>query len=178
MLHRPIQASTIVMLVVPGQSSGQTALVRDGRSDHTIMIDRNCSQSERYAAEQLQDILEQISGAKLPISQEPVAGPMICVGSNAIMKELAPTIDDTALGDESLVIKTVGNHLVLSGGRKRGSMYACFEFLDKFLGCRWFAPDCHLIPRSRTIVLPDIDYQKVPVFEYRHTDCTESKDSD
>jgi len=161
-------------------------LASGGQSDYTIVIDQRCSPSEQYGAEELQMFLEQICGAKLPIRRInviPVSGPMILVGRSEVLDRLPVDIDFAALGDEGFVIKTVGSDLVLAGGRLRGSMYACYEFLDKYLGCRWFTaegatPAVSRIPRRKTIKLPDIDYQKIPALEYRCTDYREAQDGD
>ena len=158
-------------------------IASNGQSDYTIVIDQRCSPSERHGAEELQMFLEQICGAKLPISRIPVSGPMILVGRSKVLRRLPVDIDFQALGDEGFVIKTVGPHLVLAGGRLRGSMYACYEFLDKYLGCRWFSaegatPAVSRIPRQETISLPDIDYQKIPVLEYREPFYIEAFDGD
>jgi len=164
-------------------ASASITLASGGQSDYTIIVDRHCSPSERHGAEELQMFLEQISGAKLPISRISVSGPMILVGRSRILDRLPVNIDFEALGDEGFVIKTVGPHLVLAGGRLRGTMYACYEFLDKYLGCRWFSakgatPAVSRIPRRDTIVLPSIDYQKIPVLEYREPFYTEAFDGD
>jgi len=180
-----VVAAVLLIHLSTMESSGIT-LVRGGQSDYTIVIDRRCSPSEQHGAEELQMFLEQICGAKLPIrpvNATPVSGPMILVGSSEVLDRLPVDIDFEALGQEGFVIKTVGPHLVLAGGRLRGSMYACYEFLDKYLGCRWFTaggptPPVSRIPRQETIELPHIDYQKIPVLEYREPLYAEAFDGD
>jgi len=144
------------------------------QSDYTIVVSPDCSPSEQFAAEELQGFLKQIAGVQLPILQTPVEGPMLLVGNSPAVDELPVDIDFGALGDEGFVIKTVGPNLVLAGGRLRGTLYACYEFLDKYLGCRWFTPEVSHIPHHNTIELPDIDYEKIPALEYRDTDYFEA----
>jgi len=158
-------------------------LASGGQSDYTIVIDRDCSPSERHGAQELQMFLEQISGAKLPIAPVNVIGPKIFVGSSRALDRLALDIDFEALGDEGFIIKTVGPDLILAGGRLRGTMYACYEFLDKYLGCRWFTspgatPAVSRIPHRDTIILPNIDYKKIPILEYREPFSTPAFDGD
>ncbi len=172
-----------LLMALCGNVHGDITLVREGQSDYTIVIDQRCSPSERHGAEELQMFLEQICGAKLPISRIPVSGPMILVGRSKVLDRLPVDIDFEALGNEGFVIKTVGPHLVLAGGRLRGSMYACYEFLDKYLGCRWFSakgatPAVSRIPRQETIKLSDVDYQKIPILEYREPFYIEAFDGD
>ena len=167
----------LIMAVVPFTvaacvSPRTTTLAAGGKSDYTIVIGPDCSPSERYAAEELQQFIEQISGVRLPVSTESGAGAMILVGRSAALAALPVDIDFDALGDEGLVIKTVGSHLVLAGGRKRGTLYAVYEFLDKHLGCRWYTsggatPAVTRIPRQETVVVGPIDETKIPALEYR-----------
>ena len=46
-------------------------------------------------------------------------------------------IDCEKLGEEEWVIRTVGDDLILTGGRPRGTMYAVYEFLEDYVGCHW-----------------------------------------
>jgi len=180
-----IMTAAFLVLVVDlcPKVHAEITLASGGQSDYTIIIDQDCSPSERHGAEELQMFLEQICGAKLPIRRIPVSGPMILVGQSKVLDSLPVNIDFEALGQEDFVIRTVGPHLVLAGGRLRGSMYACYEFLDKYLGCRWFTaggatPAVSRIPRQETIKLPGIDYRKVPVLEYREPFYIEAWDGD
>ena len=160
-------------------------LAKGGQSDYTIVIGSDCSPSERYGAEELQMFLEQICGAELPISTQPAVGPMVLLGRSKALDGLSVDIDFESLGDEGLVIKTDGQHLVLAGGGKRGTLYAVYEFLDKYLDCRWFTatggptPAVSRIPRRETIELPLIDYRRIPALEYRETNYREAcRDAD
>ena len=161
----------------PKAEAGIT-LVRDGRSDYTIVIGLRCSPSERHGAEELRMFLEQISGVRLPISEVDVPAPRILVGRSKALDRLGLDIDFEALGDEGFVIRTVDRDLVLAGGAQRGSMYACYEFLDRHLDCRWLTPRDSRIPRRETITLPDIDDRKVPALEYREPYYLEALDGD
>ena len=183
--HRTVLAITAVaaLAAASGQAYADITLVIDGTSQHTIVIAPDCSPSERYAAEELQTFLEQISDARLPISTEPVAGPAVFVGDSDALDALSLHLDFPALGDEGLVVKTVGQHLVLAGGRKRGTLYAVYEFLDKHLGCRWYTsggqtPAVSRIPRQTTIVIPWLDETKIPALEYRSAWYAEAFDGD
>jgi len=173
----------VLLMGLCAMAQADITLASGGQSDYTIIIDRDCSPSERHGAQELQMFLEQICGAKLPIARVNVTGPKIFVGSSRALDRLALDIDFEALGDEGFVIQTVGPHLVLAGGRLRGTMYACYEFLDKFLGCRWFTaqgatPAVSRIPHQDTITLPNIDYKKIPILEYRAPYCPEARDGD
>ena len=171
-------------------------LVRQGRSDHTIVIAPDSSPPQRYAAEELSKFVQQISGARLRISDAPVEGPMVLVGPSDALDQVSPGIDYDALGADGLVMKTVGDHLVLTGGRPRGTLYAVYEFLDTELRCRWFTTGDVLhrsdgeflrydetsavsrIPKQETIIVGPLDKTKIPALEYRGAPYQEAWDGD
>jgi hypothetical protein len=63
-------------------------------------------------------------------------------------------------------------------GNKRGVLYACYTFLEDYLQCRWFAPDCAALPKTGTFDIPGIDRRYIPPLEYRATDYPNSRDPD
>ena len=145
----------------------------------TIVISAGASPSEKHAANELQDHLVKICSVRPEIrtDAEEVAGPMILVGDSRYVKQLAPDIKFAELGLEGFIIRTVDGNLILAGGRRRGSMYAVYDFLENHLGCRWFTTDCVTIPKKTSIELPPINERKVPVLEYRDPYFTEARDA-
>ena len=69
-------------------------------------------------------------------------------------------IDFAALGDEGFTIQTSGPHLVIAGGRLRGTMYGVYAFLEEVLGCRWYAPGASFIPKKPTIKIGKPEYHR------------------
>jgi hypothetical protein len=88
------------------------------------------------------------------------------VGGGALAEKCAGPIDMASLGDEGFVIKTAGGHIVIAGGRPRGTLYGVYEFLER-LGCRFFTPTCEKIPSAYDIGVPELDVAQKPVLEYR-----------
>ena len=159
-----------------GAFGANVTLAQNGKSGYAIVIGTDASPSERHAAEELQNFFEQISGARLPVSTH--AGPrMVLVGDSAPLRALKLDISFRDLGPEGFVLKTAGPHLVIAGGRLRGSMYGVYTFLEK-LGCRWFAPGVSRIPRMGTVAVPPIDETQKPAFEYREPFFSEAANRD
>jgi len=143
----------------------------------TIALSESASPSETWAAEDLADHLQQISGAEVPIitgSSLP-EGSVIVVGGGAIATQLGIGVDD--LGEEGYRIKTVGDDLVIAGGRQRGTMYGVYAFLEQ-LGCRWWYPGESTIPKMSPLQIPELDLTGTPALEYRDFLYGEMNDSD
>ena len=173
MLARIIILVSAFALGAPGAN---LTLTKNGKSDYAIVIAAEASPSERHAAEELQSFLEQVSGARLPISTE-LRPKMVLVGNSAALQALNLKVPFRDLGPEGFILKTAGQHLAIAGGRLRGSMYGVYTFLEK-LGCRWFTADVSRIPRLRTITVGPIDEMHKPAFEYREPFFSEAADRD
>jgi len=159
---------------------GDITLAEGGKSDYTIVLSEEASPSEKHAAQELQRILSEISGASLPIIIEGGKSPrrMIVLGEGETLRSLGVRIDFDDLGKEGFAIKTSGAHLVIAGGRLRGTMYGVYTFLEDILGCRWYTSKASYIPKKRTIILPPLDIVEKPDFEYREPFYADAFDPD
>lgn len=140
--------------------------------DYVIVISENASLMEKNSAEKLNQYFEEISGLSLEIVTDDVAEKEkeIIIGKTN-REGTSFTIDRTNLGDDGVVIKTVGEKIVLSGAEQRGTIYAVYTFLENYFGCRWFTHDLTVIPKAEKLEIPkDIDYTYVPSIIFRETD--------
>lgn len=115
-------------------SAPPLVLARDGRSEYAIVLAAQPSQAERFAAEELAAFLKRGTGAELPIVAEPE-----CVGGRGIF--LGPTalaakhgMDAAGWGEEEWGIRAADGHLIVTGGRPRGTLYGVYELLERVGG--------------------------------------------
>ncbi len=173
----------LLMVSLPARSiadDNPLVLAQDGTSAYNIALSTDASPSEKFAAGELQKFLRIISGVTIPVHRdnERFDCPLILVGTGRLQQRVAPEIDVTALGDEGFVISSAGPHLVLAGGRLRGTMYAVYRFL-KILGCRWYTPEVSHIPRLSTIAVEPFSLKEEPAFVQRMMNWTcSSRDAD
>lgn len=157
-----------------------TKLAEAGKSDFTIVLSKEASASEKHAAQELQKFLREISGAELPIATEGEnpSTPMIVLGDGPLLRSLNISVNLQDLGDEGFAIQSVGPHLVIVGGRLRGTLYGVYTFLEEVLGCRWYTSTVSVIPKLPTIPLKPLDIVQKPDFEYREPFYTDAWDPD
>ena len=176
----------IVILIVSVSANGMV-LVEDGRPMSVIVLPSQPTGQEQSAAEDLQTYLEKMSGAVVPIVDEPAPqGNAIMIGRTEFaLKHCADGLTREKLGYEGFLIKTIGNRLVLVGlevpyrvPRKflhsgHGTRHAVFDLLER-LGCRFFAfhEDGEHIPQKRTISAEQLDISSKPDFEFRRMHFT------
>ncbi|MFC1453704.1 DUF4838 domain-containing protein [Verrucomicrobiota bacterium] len=203
-----------ISLLLTCSAQGSVTLVKDGRPFADIIVETNALSSVKLAAEDLQEHIEKMSGAILPITNTP-SDKFKChvyVGPSEYVKKLGVRIDD--LKAEGFKIIAKDNYLVLIGrdeqrkpfpykrdpeglaewqkfagekytipgvqpgvfNKKLGfftmdataTLYATSELLEQ-LGVRWYMPyeNGTIIPKKKTIEVPDQNLKKEPVFPYR-----------
>jgi len=141
---------------------------QNARPQAVIVLAQDATESERHAAAELSGFLTQITGAKFETAATASSKDLahILIGPGAA-KQTDPDFTSEGLGTDGIVIRTVGNDLILAGGRPRGTLYAVYTFLEDHLGCRWWSSKVSRIPKKPTITVPKLNIRYVPVLEYR-----------
>jgi len=155
------------ILCVCAVSLPAATLMEDGRSDYQIVVAENAVPSEVTAAGELRDFLTKISGVTLPIVRQKSAAPAILVGQSAEIAQALGLDDFSRLKPDEIILKTVGNDLILSGSRPRGSLYAVYELLESQFGVRFWSADFMTVPRRTALVLPQLNLRYAPPVVYR-----------
>jgi len=146
-------------------------LAAGGKSAYRIVIPERPGPVIAYAARELQDLLEQVSGARLPIITEGKAGkgPALLLGPGRRALRLAAPGWRERLREDGVYLRTAGPDVVLLGRDDRGQLYSVYVLLERYLGVRFLAHDCTVAPRREVVTLPRIDYAYSPPFMYRET---------
>ena len=123
-------------------------IVRDGASDYVISLCPDASPSEKFAAGELSKYIEKISECVLPVISGGKSADSIFVGSDS-----DAGISD--LGDDGFVISSsVSGGIRIAGGRKRGTLYGVYAFLEDLIGCRFLSDEVEIVPESRDVFVP------------------------
>ena len=148
--------------------NGRT-LFKDAETDYAIVISPDASTSEKTAAKELKEYLEDISGADFPLTEDlSCKGRKIVVGYNCCTEDAfgEMSIDNN---DESFTYRSKGRDIYIYGGRQRGTMYGVFAFLENELGCRWYTPDFTKIPKADSWTFKKLDHSESPALRYRYS---------
>lgn len=116
--------------------------------DYKIVLSAEASEAEKYAAQVLRDNIQK-AGQVVPevITDETAeTANEILIGQTTRSED--DSVDFVALGDESYIVRTVGNDLVIAANDKRGVIYGVYAYLDA-LGFRYYTPDCEKFPMRR-----------------------------
>ena len=150
-------------------------LFSDGKSDYRISLADNASESEKFAANELQHWLREISGAELPIASFDArfTGPQILLGitppSSSVSGNFGSANESVVTAsDESFNYYNIGPNIYITGGKQRGTMYGVFDFLERELGCRWYTPSVSITPKRDTYKFVWMDHTENPGVRVRN----------
>ena len=138
-----------------GVEGGPVRIVKEGRAGGGIGCPDDATPQEKKAAADLQQWIREITGTTLPI--EPGRK-----GAGTIVLRR-----DSSLGTDGYGISVEGGGVVLWGGTGRGVVNAVYALLEEDLGCRFYANDSILLPRTNTLVLQPVVRRYVPRLSIR-----------
>ncbi len=124
---------------------------------------------EEHAARELQDYLNRIGGATLPLLREsafPAGGKALLVGPSRSAAALLPETGLQTLAADEILLRTVDGNVILTGGPDRGTLYAVYEFLER-LGVRWWTREDTAVPRLEVVETEPLDIRYAPPLKIR-----------
>ena len=169
--------------------------VRGREAEYSIVIPSEASPSQRYAAEELRDFSERMTGVRLPIvtDADPLPEKAILLGETRHTPSLLsgqvqssagkmPASPGTAkpsncqtvkpaeacgLGPDGFRLVARPPHLLVVGA-PRGTLYGVYEMLERFAGCRWYSSWHSVVPSLERFSVPgDLEDTQTPAFEMR-----------
>ncbi len=170
---RKIILVLLVLSGVPAIFAASLEIVRNGKSDYSIVINSKSPSGVRMAANDLQEYIRKATGANLPVvsREQPGEAPAFLLGFIPVDKP------------ENFMVRTAGRNIHISGydtegrifdpnladGAKVGTWYGVSDFLEKQLGVRWFMPGelGEYVPHRDVWTVPELNYTEAPRMEYR-----------
>ncbi len=133
-------------------------LVTNGKSNYSIVIPAAETETEKQAAQVMQEYISRVSGALLPVINDAIKpkSKEIIIGNTNRYKE------KNNLEEDGYHISTVNGKLIVTGGFGKGVMNGVVSFLEDYLGCRKFSPDAEYVPSNKTIAVGTINDKQVP----------------
>ena len=147
-------------------------IVQNGTSEYSIVFPSSATQSEQYAASELQKYIAQASNVYLSLKDERLVtadSRFISVGRTALFAELGIEVSEEEYNGDGFVLKTHQNNLYICGANDRGTLYGIYDFLEKILGIKFLDIDAEYVPETDAVPLYEMDVKEIPAFKYRTT---------
>jgi hypothetical protein len=154
-------------------------LFNSSRSSYQIVVAKDASTTEKYAAKELQTWLKQVGGVNLSIVNERqgTRGKRILVGYNNEVRKLVNAMRPES-DDQGFVYGNVEGDIYIYGGKEIGTLYGVYTFLENEMGCRWYTKDCSYSPRKKSYEFTELYDKESPAFESRDLYYYDTFDAD
>ncbi len=161
-------------------------LVQEGKCKSRIVIPANAKPVVKFAAGELQTFIKQSTGIKIPIVDKPQKGfTSIILGFNPLSSSLGTGVE---LPRDGFIIRTAKDKLFIAGRDdphrdpnrtlkegmwdnyyERATLFAVYDFLERFAGCRFFFPGVigTVVPKRKSLIIPSINIVDAPDFTSR-----------
>ena len=160
-----------IAALIPVFCQGVIVAERGVTPQYAIRFAADAGENVRYAADELRDYVDRITGTKLPIvsdgimstpqvkERESVSGvlsaeihvPPVPLPRSIVLRE----IKDPSLGDDGFTVRMASDGDVMVSGGKRGVLYAVYELLERYGGVGWFASWRTVVPQCERFELPE-----------------------
>ena len=143
-----------------------------------ILAPTGAAPAYTIAAQAFQSMYKSVTEITVPIAaQDDLTSDLIVIGSDSVNDYLMCQILDLKIDrlqlrygtdDYCILSHKDGdrNVLILAGGRGRSTIYAVYDYFERFADCHYFW-DGDVIPHKSTIPLENISVYESPRFEYR-----------
>ena len=164
-------AGLLTSTVIAAEPAGLT--VFDNHSaDMKIVLPVAATDAEKDAAAELKRFLDRASGADFEIVSEGESDSGLFVGRTKLAEEWKLPPDPPAPDqDEGFAIEVRADTgcAVLVGTIDMATKFAVYDFLDRFVGVRWFLPGklFQVVPRHKRLVIPDCSIRELPALSGR-----------
>ena len=145
---------------------------RDGSCVASIVIPQNASAVQKYAAEELRDFTEKMTGRRIDIVDDtaPLPSRAVLIGDTrhtaALLGE--PEFDAKKLGDDGFRLVARPPHLLVLGKGIRSSLFGVYGLLEDHAGCEWYSSSYSHIPSNDVFsVASNLDDAQIPAFRWR-----------
>jgi hypothetical protein len=155
----------VILFLTLFNTHADIVLVKQGKPVSRIIITTS-DPFEKQAAVLLQDFIQRVSEAKLPVlyNADPRKGDIV-IGNGA--SNAALSRDKLSEGG-FLITGKDGILRILSGGGK-GSIYGAIALLERFLGILYLGENEYSLSPTKNIRIPNVELWENPAFRYRQS---------
>lgn len=115
--------------------------------DWDIVVAESPLPSEKYAAEEFQDLYSRASGVKLPlVSRVDRSEKHVFIGACPAMLSSPVGFSSSEMPPEDFRIRAAKGSIAIAGGSPRGTLYGVYQFLEDYLGVRFLTFDHTHVP--------------------------------
>lgn len=158
MMRVPVSLLLIVVALSSGAVEKFVLADRTKKVARTIVLPVEPTVTETYAASELRDFTEKLTGVRPEIQTNGAAAKAVVIARG----------DAKQLGEDGFTLKVEKGSLYVRGGSVAGSLYGVYELLERFGGCRWYSSWHSVVPELKVLAVPaNLNETQKPTFAVR-----------
>ncbi len=148
------------------------SIVKSGLSGYKIVIPKDATACETFAAEELRDFVKQSTNVTLSIASDDTVtysqyNKVISIGETSLKTEAGVKMND-GLRIDAYALTSVRRMIFIYGNSDRASLYGVYEFLEQFVGVRFLTAEYTYVPENKNLELKiPLTIVKDPAFDQR-----------
>ena len=155
----------------PGPTYTAYSFLKGGKSEYSLLLPQEASDSEKMCAAEVNTFLAQAAGITLPIVYEGTnsgnADKYISIGKTEALKNSGITVNYDELLTSGYIVKTIEDDVYIAGGSP-GVIYGAYEFLEQELDYHYYSDNVYYIRKNvKEQDLVQFDVKEIPAFQYR-----------
>ncbi len=162
---RHLIVSSLFLLLFSIGLGAQVTVVENRKPVGRIILSADDA-VDKKAAYLLQDFIQRITGAKVPVQENTNARKYdVIIGNGGLNKEIA-TKD---IKEDGFRISSSGDNIRIVSGGGCGSVYAVVTLLERYLGVSYWGENEYSFVPSPSLSFPYIELTESPAFRYRQS---------
>ncbi|OQA81612.1 MAG: hypothetical protein BWY31_03719 [Lentisphaerae bacterium ADurb.Bin242] len=164
-----MKAFRILLLFYISFPAAGTEIVKDGIAKASIVIPKDSTPVEKFAAEELSSYIGKITGARLETGFRSGMLPIRIGLAEADSIVMTPALREAAgnIRENGFVIESGPDGVQIVAKKPRGLLYGTYFLLKKFGSVYWFHPDeDEFVPSEKNFIIPDRLIVKNPAFRF------------
>ena len=147
-------------------------LFDNGKTDYTVVIPKDATDYEKFAAQELTYFLNSSAGGDIKTKTDDEIdynseSRIISLGNTSMRKDCGATFDESELGVSGYKIISKDKSVFISGADAHGTLYGVYDFLSEEVGYEFFSDDEIALNYSPTVELYNFDKTEVPDIQRR-----------
>lgn len=154
--------------IEPDLSTGKFIVTEQKMSDYLILIPEDADKEINFAASELQFGIEAATGYQMPITVNYVSGnKYLSIGDTALYQANKKEVDGNGISKKEARVLTVGDSVIMTGGKNEYCTYAVYDFMEKSFGFKWFTYEDYKVDNVKAIELLDLDLRNEAALTFR-----------
>lgn len=148
--------------------TGKYIVTEQNTSEYSILIPEDADKEIKFAASELQFGIQSATDYVMQISVNYVEGnKYLSIGDTALYQANQEKVVGEGISKKECRVLTVGDNVIMTGGKNEYCVYAVYDFMEKSFGFKWYTYEDYKVDKVEAIELYDLDLRNEAALTFR-----------